>query len=498
MTNDELAVLAALAAMIAGLASRRVSPTLGVVGALLALFVSGVVDADVAFAGFSNAAPITVGALYVVAGAVQRTGALGVAVARIAGDRGFGRIFVGSAVSSAFVANTPVVAILIDPVIRWAREHGRPASHYLIPLSYATILGGMVTVIGTSTNLVGSGVLEELGAEGLGFFEPARFGLPVALTGLAIAGSFATRLLPARAGSDTGDEPNGIRREFTVTCEVIDGGQLDGLTVGQAGLRNLPGVFLVAIQHRGTDDFIAPVSPRQILRGGDRCSFAGAVDEVVQLQSRPGLRFAEAQQVGALEDGQHAWFEAVLGTGSPLVGRTLKQARFRSRYQAAVVALHRSGRPLQGKLGEIRLRLGDSLLLVSDAEFAQRWNRSSDFLLIRKRSEPPPTASAKSALSLGILAVVVLLSLFQVTDVLRASVIGAGLTVLTGVLTPRQARDAVDLNVIVLIAAAIGLGGAATESGLAERTAHVARPPISSAAWVPGGWPSVSRSPPCF
>ncbi len=471
MGADGWLVLIVLVAMIVGLGLRRMSPTVGVVGALMLLFASGAADADIAFAGFSNAAPLTIGALYVVAGAVRHTGALAFAVTKLAGGRGAGRIVLGSAVSSAFVANTPVVAILIDPVIRWAREHDRHASQVLIPLSYATILGGMTTIIGTSTNLVGSGVLEELSFDPLSFFEPARFGVPVAVAGLAITSFLGPRLLPAR-GQDGTTESRGMPPEFAVSCEVVAGGPMDGVPVEAAGLRNLPGLFLVALHHAHGGEVVAPVSPHHVLQAGDVCSFVGSVNEIVELQNRPGLRFAEAEQLGALEDGQHAWFEAVVGNGSALVGQTLKQAEFRGRYQAAVVALHRSGRPIAKKLGDERLRLGDSLLLVSDLGFARRWDRRTDFVLVRRRSEPPPTASGKSAVSLAILGAVIVLSLFQITDVLRAAVIGAGLTVVTGVLSPRQARDAVDLNVVVLIGASIGLGGAATASGLAERLAQ--------------------------
>ena len=483
MGADGWAVLVVLVAMIVGLGLRRFSPTVGVVGALMLLYVSGATDGDVAFAGFSNAAPLAIGALYIVAGAVRHTGALAFALTKLAGGRGVGRIVLGSAVSSAFVANTPVVAIMIDPVIRWAREHDRHASQVLIPLSYATILGGMTTIIGTSTNLVGSGILEELSFDSLAFFEPARFGLPVAVAGMAIVALLGPRLLPAR-NQDGDADPGGPPPEFAVSCEVVAGGPMDGTPVGEAGLRNVPGLFLVALHRASDGGIVAPVSPHQVLSAGDVCSFVGSVDDIVELQNRPGLRFAEAEQFGALEDGQHAWFEAVIGNGSVLVGQTLKQAGFRSRYQAAVVALHRSGRPIAKKLGDERLRLGDSLLLVSDLGFARRWDRRSDFVLVRRRSEPPPTASGKAALSLAILGVVVALSLFQITDVLRSAVIGAGLTVATGILSPRQARDAVDLNVVVLIAASIGLGGAATASGLADQLAHG----LTGALDVVGEW----------
>jgi di/tricarboxylate transporter len=453
MSGNEAAVLVVLVGMAAALATRRVSPTFGVVGALLILFVTNIADADEAFQGLSNSAPLTVAALYVVAGGVQRTGALASAVKKTAGDRGITRVLFGSAAVSTFVANTPVVAILIDPIIRWARERGHAPSLYLIPLSYATILGGMTTVIGTSTNLVASGTLTDLGTEPLTFFEPAKFGLPVGLLGLMIVVMLGPRVLPSRGESNDGSGT--ADAGFLVACEVVENGTFDGRSIEDAGLRNLPGMFLVAVTHGESGEVIAPVAPAHVLRGGDLCSFAGAVDDVVELRNREGLRYAESEQLDALDDGQHAWFETVIGNGSSLIGRTMKEAEFRERYQAAVVGLHRAGRPITGKLGQERLRLGDALLLVSDLGFAQRWHRRSDFLLIRQRNEPAPSTSNKATVSMLILAVVVILTVTQVTDVLRASVIGAALTVATGIHTPRQARDAVDLNVVVLIAAAL-------------------------------------------
>ena len=468
MLIEQIAVVVALLGVGTALVLRRVSPTVGISGALLVLFVVGVTDADTAFAGFSSNAPLTVAALYVVAGGVQQTGALSSIVRKLAGDQAFGRVVVGSAFISAFVANTPVVAVLIQPVIVWAKEKRRPVSQLLIPLSYATILGGMTTLIGTSTNLIGSSVVASLGQNELSFFEPARFGLPVAVAGITLALVLGSRVLPDRGGDTDDDE--GLKK-FTVSCSVTPNGPLDGLTVEEASLRGVPGLFLVASQRSDNHEVVAPVSPNHHLQGGDTLSFAGGVEQVLELHNRPGLRFSETDQLDELEDGQHAWFEAIVGNGSSLVGRTLKQAGFRSRYQAAVVALQRSGRAVPGRLGDERLRIGDSLLIVADSGFAQRWRRRSDFVLIRRRSEPPPTASSKSLTSLLILALVVMLSLTQVTDVLRAAAIGSILTVLTGVLTPRQARNAIDLNVVVLIGAAIGLGHVVTAVGIAENLA---------------------------
>ncbi len=471
MTQDELIVLAVLVAMIAGFVTRRLSPTVGVVGALLALFLANVIGADQALGGFSSSAPATVAALYVVAGAVERSDALLPLTRSVLGhgsvSAGAARLVAAIAGLSAFVANTPVVAMFIGPVSRWGERRGVPPSRFLMPLSFAAILGGMLTLIGTSTNLVASGIVEASGMEPFGMLEPARLGLPVAGIGLLIVAFAGPKLLPDRGHVDN----EVVERPFTISLQVKEHGPLIDKTITAARLRQLGAVFLVAVERRG--ELTAPVSPEHQLRGGDVLTFAGQIEHVVELQKVPGLELVEGKQILALDESEHAWFEAVVGAGSPLIGLTLKQSGFRNRYQAAVIALHRSGESLLEPLGETRVQVGDSLLLVADAGFQERYKHRADFLLIQRRSEPPPTASAHAARSLVILVIVCLLALTGVVTVLKAAVIGAVATVLVGALTPRQARDSVDLNVVVLIGAAIGVGGAAESSGLAARFAQI-------------------------
>lgn len=470
MISDELICALVVLAMFGALVSRRISPPAGVMAALLALFFLDVIGPDQAFAGFANAAPITIAALYVVAAGVDRTGALGGILRSILGGvtrrSGFARLLGGAAVTSSIVANTPIVAMLINPVSAWAERRSQPPSRFLIPLSYASILGGMVTVIGTSTNLIGSGLLVEVGAEPLGFFEPARIGGPVALIGLVVIALAGPRLMPARGGGSEGDR---VAAPFTVSMVVEPGGPLDGVSVSEGELRDLPGVYLVALGRYGS--VTAPVGPDVVLEAGDVLTFAGKVSQVVDLGARPGLRLDEDKHLQALDGTQHAWFEAVVGATSPLLGRSVKDVGFRSRYQAAVVALHRSGQGIEARLGDVPLQVGDSLLLVSDLDFRERWKQRGDFLLIQRRSEPPPTASRKSWISLAILVGVAALPLLGLVSVLKSALAGAAAMVVSGVLTPRQARDGVDPNVVLMIGAALGVGTAVRTSGLADRVA---------------------------
>lgn len=469
MATDEVQVCIILVGMIVALVSRRVSPTVGVIGALAGLYLAGTLTTAQALSGFSNPAPFSIAGLYVVAGAVDRAGGLHAVTRRVLGTRnpvghrsGLVRFSLAAGAMSSFLANTPVVAMLINPISSWAQRRGASPARYLIPLSYAAILGGMPTLIGTSTNLVASGIVAESGQDAYSLFEPARFGLPVALAGLVIILVLSSRVLPDR-GQQT---PTEIGRPFTVAMSVSAGGPAEGLTVNAAGLRQLGKVYLVGVRRQA--DLITPVDPEFVLRGDDQLTFAGPVDDVVALGQMPGLELLEGKHVSALEDGQHAWFEAIVGGGSPAIGRTLKQVGFRRRYQAAVLAIHRSGQGLEQNLGETRIRLGDSLLLVADIDFGTRWGGRSDFLLVRRRREAPPSIGRNARISLVVLAAVAAMPLLGM-PVVKAALIGALAMVVSGVVSPRQARDSVDLNVVIMISAAIGIGVAVETSGLAQR-----------------------------
>ena len=471
MTFEAWITVAVLAAMIAALVTGRVSPPVGVIGGTAVLYVAGVTTADQAFSGFANTAPITVAGLYVIAGAIEKTGAIQPIARILLGNSmsersNLARLVLPSAASSAVLANTPIVAMLAPAVTRWSDETDRSASTYLIPLSYGTILGGALTVIGTSTNLVVSGLLEESGAEPLGLFELARIGLPLAVAGLALIVLLAPIVLPERRRPRAAN----AGRNFTVSMTVRPGGPVDGVSVTDAGLRNLSGVFLVEIDRGGSA--IAPVRPSQTLRGGDRLVFAGQVDNIVDLQGTKGLDATETDATDVLQaDHDTAFFEVVLGASSPLVGRTVAEMDFRARYQAAVLAVHRSGSPVREKIGSARLRVGDTLLVVAGKDFRVRWRDAGDFLLVSRLDAPPPAATSQAGWAVVALATVVLLPVLDVLSVTRATIFAAICLVLVGVLRPREARDAVDVNVVLMIGGAFGLGEAVRVSGLADRIA---------------------------
>lgn len=462
------------------LATDRFSPALVMAGAVTTLLVAGVIDQDGALVGFANDAPITVAALYVLAGAVKITGALEHVTERVLGSNGKGdkrdsrwtlaRILFPSMAVSAFIANTPLVAMIAPRVVTWARRTGRPVSRFLMPLSYAIIFGGCITLIGTSTNLVVSGLLREFGYEPLGLFEITGAGLPIALLGVTAIVFLSPRLLNVRHGP--GQSISEQVRRFTVEMEVSESSSLVGRPVAEAGLRQLEGVFLIEIE-RDTR-IISPVAPEEVLEARDRLTFSGNVSRILDLQSMPGLVSAAHRHFEAV--GQHpgrAFYEAVIGEGSPIVGSTLKECGFRARYGAAVIAIHRAGEPVVGKLGDIRLRAGDLLLVLGSPDFRRTWREQQDFLVVVPLTEGRPLRREKARivelLTLGLILVAGtgLLDLLQTSLIIAIALIGFK------IITVSEARASVDLEVVVLMATSFGLGIAINDSGLADQIARL-------------------------
>jgi di/tricarboxylate transporter len=456
------------------LVRETLAPASVMLGATILLLVVGIITPTEAFSGFGNSAPITVAALYVLARAVEKTNLLQPVLSFLLGeklnDRGsLNRLLPASAGASAFLNNTPLVAMLIPPVTDWAERTGKSPSRYLMPLSYAVILGGVVTVMGTSTNLVVSGMLEAKTGQPMGLFEITPVGLPVAIIGVIVLVLTAPILLPARRGARRDLER--VAREFNVTMLVEPGGAVDGKPVSEGGLRHLQGVFLVEVVRGG--ESIAPVDSRMVLKGGDRLCFVGQVDNIVDLQSMRGLVSTEQPHLTPFDTVRHTFLEAVIGVPSPLVGKTLKEVDFRSRYQAAVVAIHRAGQRINAKLGEVDLKVGDTLVLLADPGFRNRWRDRTDFLLVSQLGGTPPAVSRK-AWFVGLVTVaIVFIAGLGILPMLQASLLAAIALIAFGVLTATEARNAVDLDVILVIATSFGIGAAMEGSGLAAKLSEL-------------------------
>jgi di/tricarboxylate transporter len=284
---------------------------------------------------------------------------------------------------SAFVNNTAVVATLAG-TLRKNPHHA--ASQILLPISYAAILGGTLTLIGTSTNLIVSSFLEDLTGSGIAFFAFLPVALPAAMAGLA-AMLLMHRVLPAS------NEAYAQTHDFLIEMVVADDSRLAGNTVLENGLRDLGDLFLVELVRQGR--LMTPVMPDEYLEAGDRLIFSGDVTKVGILERFHGLRSFALDQ-GLLGTNLT---EVVLLPGAPVIGLTIKQSEFRSRFDAAVVGLHRDGERLSGKLGNISLRAGDSLMLAVGADFQKRSNLSRNFLIVDNSVASHSLSTAKSVIT---------------------------------------------------------------------------------------------------
>lgn len=476
------AMLAIIVGMIGTLVTGRFGTDIVLMGVLAACVLLGLVDPDAAVAGFANHGLITVALLYVVAAGMKETGATNMLVARLLGRpksllETQARLTIPVAGVSAFVNNTPIVAMFLPVLTGVARRGGFPASKLFMPLSFASILGGVCTLIGTSTNIVVADLLNDYARDAgithngrplrIGMFTLTAVGLPIAVTGLAYMLLFGRKLLPDR-GSDQPDdlaEP----REYMIAMRVSEDSPLAGKTVEQANLRNLKGLFLARIDRENAS--ILAVGPDQVLRTGDVLNFVGNLDSVVDLQRMRGLVPITDEQDASQNRPKLRLVEAVVAASSPFIGRSIRDCGIRTRYEAVVVAVHRRGHRLQGKIGQIVLRAGDTLLLEAPPGFVRRNRDSRDFYLVTERADSAAPRHDRAWAAVGILALLVV-SISVGVPPLVAAMVAAGLMIVTRCCTGPQARANVDWQVLVTIGAAFGVGAAVFNTGIASIVAH--------------------------
>ncbi len=473
MSADGWITLVVLVAAVALMASERVQPAVAMVGAVIVLVTLDVLKLEDAFLGFANDALVTIAALYVIAHAAETTGlttVLSPLFGRPRGERAnLVRILGITATASAFVPNTPLVQAMAPQVADWTRRNRLSASRYLMPMSYAALLGGMVTLIGTSTNLTVAGLMQKAKMAPMGLFEITKVGLPVAVVGVVVLVLVLPVVLPKRKGTL---EQLGEGREFTVEMVVPPGSPLAGQTVEEAGLRHLEGVFLFEIE-RGRR-VIAPARPDEALEEDDRLIFAGNVAQILDLQRIRGLVSAEQRHFDLGRGGlEQRFYEAVVGANSGLAGTTLKRAGFRSQYGAAVLAIHRAGQRLPAKLGEVVLRPGDVLIVLGEEDFASRWGDRGDFLVIAPVGGTNPIRTSRAPVVGTIVLAMVVLATTGAMPLAKGALLAALLVVVLRILSPREARFALDLDVLVLIGASVGLSTAIQQSGLAAELARL-------------------------
>lgn len=441
---------------------------------MVALMVFGVLTPQEALAGFSNPALFVIASFYVVSSAVRESGALQWMVQRWLGrtqdlSKALPRVILPVSAVSGFISNTPVVAMFIPQLQDWGRRHGVAASKLLLPLSYASILGGTCTLIGTSTNLLISGMLDDAGmADQLSLFAPAWVGVPLVLVGLLYFATLGRRWLPEC--DDVVEKLNDARR-YAVMMRVDEQGPLVGKTIMEAGLRDLQHSFLAEL-HSGKH-IMPAVPPETQLSAGDVLVFVGQPETITELREIRGLA-AEDDQLHKLDvpTSSRAVVEAVLAPRSTMVGKTVKQVGFRSNYGGVILSISRGGEIIKGKIGQIILQAGDTLLIEAARGFIKRHRYKPEFLLLSRIDHVRLPDTSKAPITMGSLA------LFLVVVVMKWVPISAAAMVLVAVLlagkciSVQNARNSLDLRVVGAIGASLALGLAMQKTGLAQLAAE--------------------------
>jgi len=463
------------------------TPDVILIGAVVILLLAGVIDANQALSGLSNEGMVTIAVLFVVGAAVRETGAVEFISGRLLGrpknaENAIARMMFPVMGLSAVMNNTPLVAMMIPAVNDWARTARISVSKLMIPLSYAAILGGTCTLIGTSTNLVVRGMLlkAEPDGPGIGMFDISWVGVPSALAGGLFIILTNRWLLPDRraAISMTDDA-----REYTVEMQVPQDSPLVGKSIEAAGLRHLPGVYLTEIDRDGVS--IPAVSPQEVLRGGDRLLFVGIIESVVDLQRVRGLLPA-ANQVSKLSSPrpQRCLIEAVVSNSCPLIGKTIRDGRFRNVYNAVVVAVARNGERLHMKIGDIVLRPGDTLLVEAHPSFADQQRNSRDFFLVSRLEGTNPPRHDRAWIAIAILTGMVTLVTLEWLPMLQAALLAAGALLMTRCVNIDTARRSIDWEVLLAIAASLSLGLALESTEAAKNIAQQTVALADGSPWV--------------
>ena len=417
----------------------QLPPDFVFMGVLAVLLVTGVLDPHEALSGFASEGMVTVGMLYVVVAGLQATGGLSWVTRRIFGIPKTDiaarfRMMLPVAGVSLFLNNTPVVAMFLPVVNQWIKNTKIRPSQVMLPLSYAALFGGICTLIGTSTNLVVNGLYQgQFGNHGIGMFEITKLGLPCAVAGILFIIVFGGKLLPKRGGAEQAFENP---RQYTLELLVNKRSPLAGETVAEAGLDDFAGGLLVELIR--DERIISVVRPDERLKEDDRLIFVGVADAVKELRNVKGLTIAN-DQLFKLEASRHerCLVEAVVSNTCPLVGKTIGEGEFRSVYNAVVLAIARNGERLTGKIADIKLHTGDTLLVESHAGFIPRQRDSRDFFLVSAVEDSIPLKSEKAPLAFAILLLMIALAALNWLSMLKAAMLAAAVMLATGVLLVR-------------------------------------------------------------
>ena len=464
-------VIVVIVLLVISLYKEWINPALSFFGAVVALLLGGVLTPDEALKGLSNQQIAVIFLLMLITAGIRS----------IFGSEFFNKLFsdqlspkkfllkmmVSVSAISAFLNNTPIVAFMIPYVRDWAERNNHPSSKFLIPLSFATITGGMITVIGTSTNLILLGLINEYQQPGLVFTDFVYLGIIVTIITWVYFYFFGYRLLPSNTPKIENVKTH--IKEYIVETEIFEKSPLIGKSVADAGLRNLKDLFLVEII-RG-DRVISPVSPEEILELHDYLFFSGNTQSIFNLiKEDNGLKIPKEDRMETR--GQFNFTEAVIPANSDLIGTRIKDSDFRKRYNSSIVALHRNGRRVSGKVGEMTLSGGDFLLLLTGDDSRNTIHERNLFLI--STSQKVVKGSPWWLKGIGVLSFLsLLLGITGVLPLFTACLFVMLIMVVSKLLNLPEIRRQLDLNLLMVLVCSLAIGVALVNSGTADVIANM-------------------------
>lgn len=490
MSWETVYVLVVLLAALVSFILEKLTPDQTAIGVFGLILVGGLLpwaenlpSPDELLIVFSNPAPLTIAAMFILSEGLKRSGAIesiASPLTRLTGlgyKRFLGLMILAVAAISAFINNTPVVMVFLPVVLALARSLNVPASKLLIPLSYASIFGGVCTLVGTSTNILASGILESYGRPALGMFELAWVGLPILVAGTCYLVFFGHRLLPVREQltSMLSDEE---RKEYIAEAYVQKGSSIVGKTVHDSGLTPKKGVrVLEIIRH----EIAIRVDPKTTeLHEGDRLILSFRPSGFAHARSLEGVNLSADESLGVETIAAHegSLVEGVIGPMSSIVGKTIKEINFRQRFRLVVVAIHRNGINLREKLEETPLQFGDTLLLMGTDRAIENLRRSDDILLLDRPPTPAKSQRKSLPVVVGVVLTVIVLATFNLVPIVAGALVAVAFLFVTRLVKPKEGYASIEWSILVLIYSMLALGYAMDQTGastlIAQGLANVA------------------------
>jgi di/tricarboxylate transporter len=443
------------------------------------LIVLGLVTPDEGISGFSNSATVTVMAMFILSAGITRTGIVQTVrdwLIRWGGKNPTRQIFVMGLIVgpiTAFINNTAVVAIFLPIVEEWCKQTKTSVSKLLIPLSFATVLGGMITVIGTSTNVLASGLSKQLGYGEFSLFQFTALGIITFVIGLAYLALFGPKLLPDRRPStdkNSVGEDYGLK-DYVSEIVIPPNSSLIGQTLRKTGIQRKFDISILEIIHN-SNHFPQPLADKT-LSAGDILLVRGSREELLKLRDEKGIEILADVKFGApslteeLTTGEEKIAEVLILSNSRLISSTLKDLRFRQRYNATVIAIRRGEELIRERLGKIPLKFGDLLLVQGPKESFIGLQTTRELLVLEER-EVENLRQSKAWIALAIILGVIVVAAFDWLPILVTALVGVILMIVTGCLKPGEIYGAVRWDVIFLLAGLIPLGIAMDNSGATE------------------------------